>query len=428
MQQQFSGPLPQQQLRSPVVFKNHNDIVYIPYQQQLQRDQYAPRPGITKAKVQLISPYHSARTPFPSEAIEYGPGPHAPPPPPPPYGPPKPQESFKDLFIQQQRENHLKRLHSQQQHQQQQLAADNLNLQSHSQPLSISLLPKKQATLPPPPPPPPSHNTAEQPAGNSNFAQFAERLFKTPLDQQKPLSPEMFKALVAAGYPVQAVPVPVAVTRVHPNSPPPRYAPATAALASHPQPFTHPAKHHQSQASPVQYHQVSPQTHRHFVSSSPAHQQQPQPHHQQQARPETVHRFYAQGPYGPPQPLPQTNNPNTHTTYQLPGGGGGAGPEPYTYVLQQGENEETAAEQLRQQIIHEINAQSQNKGSGGVASTAAGLGRVEYQQSAAPQTAAGQGQTLATLAAQSHSAADSKPLTDEQKEYYKRLEYYSHNQ
>lgn len=427
VQHQFSGPTPQQQLRSPVVFKNHNDIVYIPYQQQLQRDQYAPRPGpgITKAKVQLISPYHSARTPFPSEAIEYGPGPQAPPP---PYGPPKPQESFKDLFIQQQRENHLKRLHSQQQHQQQ-LAADNLNLQSHSQPLSISLLPKKQAT-PPPPPPPPSHSTAEQPSGNSNFAQFAERLFKTPLDQQKPLSPEMFKALVAAGYPVQAVPVPIAVTRVpvgHPTSPhqqPQRYAPATAVLASHPQPFTHPAKQ-QSQAPPIQYHQASPQTHRHFASSSPAHQQQPQAIHQQPPRPEAVHRFYAQGPYGPPQPQPQANNPNTHTTYQLPGGG--VGPEPYTYVLQQGENEETAAEQLRQQIIHEINAQSQNKGSRG-ASAAAGFGRVEYQQSAAPQTAAGQGQTLATLTAQSHSAADSKPLTDEQKEYYKRLEYYSHNQ
>lgn len=377
----------QPHLRTPVVYKNHNDIVYIPYQhQQIQtREPYGrPGSGITKAKVQLISAY--PRTPFPNEALEYVGGQQQSPP---QYTQIKPQESFKELYIQQQRENHLKRLQNQQHHQQ--LTNDNLNQQSHAQPLSISLLPKKQA--------PPAPQIVAEPAQVSpQIAQLAERLFKTPLEQQKPLTQDEFKALVAAGYPVQAVPVPVAVTKAQlaAQQYPQRYAPSTVSL-SHPQPFTHPTK------------QVNP-----IVQIQYQQQQQPQqPHHQaqhhHQSSPHAQHRFYTQGQFTQAQP-------NTHTTYQqLPQGHSvaQAGQGPYTYVVQPGENEESAAEQLRQQIIQEINAQQQ-KGS------ASAPTRLEYQQH--------QHHTATSSGNAQHQHQASKPLTEEQKEYYKRLEYYSHQQ
>lgn len=408
VQQQFTRPphYPQQQLlRSPVVFKNQNDVVYIPYQeQQVPREQY-PRPvqGITKAKVQLINAYSPHRAPFPSEAIEYGPAHQAPP----QFAPVKSHESFKELYIQQQRENHLKRLQAQQQH----LASqDNLNLQSHSQPLSISLLPKKQTQQPQP-----SQIVAEQTA-DSNFAQFAERLFKTPLDQQKPLSQEQFKALVAAGYPVQAVPVPISAakqgTASYSQQVPQRYAPASVSLG-HPQPFMHPSKQ-LTQAVHYSQQQPGPQTHRHSAPPSPPHHHPHHQHHhaiqnhQQSQEQQQIHR-YPQGQYAQPQ---------SHTTYQVPA----AGPPqhgPYTYVLQPGENEESAAEQLRQQIIHEINAQSQKAAAGSSSNGAHQAASNGFTPMRAPQSSAAQGQTLVT--------AD-KPLTEEQKEYYKRLDYYSHNQ
>lgn len=439
--QQFNGPPPQQQqqLRSPVLFKNQNNIVYIPYQQQLQRDQY-PRPGsggITKAKVQLISAYPPVRAPFPSEALEYGRIPQAP-----QFVPTKQEESFKELYIQQQRENHLRRLQAQaQQQQQQQQAADNLNQQSHAQPLSISLLPKKQAQPQQPPPPPPPQVVPVQPSANSNIAQFAEQLFQTPLDQQRPLSQEQFKALVAAGYPVQAVPVPIAVSGSNgpasaaqgPSYPPQlvqRYSPSTAGLA-HPQPFS--PKPVQSVVQ-VQYQQQqpSPPIHRHTAPAPQQqhHQQVPQQHHQPQQLPSQVHRFYPQGPYGQPQPQPNSGGqPNQHTTYRyrVPEGGVPQQHGPYTYILRQGENEESAAEQLRQQIIHQINAQ-QNGQKGALPNTA--QQQAHQQQSSggftpirteySPQQTVGQGQR----AGPAPSPPPPQPLTEEQKEYYKRLEYY----
>lgn len=336
--------------------------------------------------------------------------------------------------MQQQRENHLKRIQAQaaqaQAHLQQQ-ATDNLNQQSHAQPLSISLLPQKPAQQSQTPPTPPPQTPANQPA-NSNIAQFAERLFQTPLDQQKPLSQEQFKALVAAGYPVQAVPVPIAVSG--PKAPqasapqassyPPqlvqRYSPSTASLA-HPQPFAH----HPKQPQSITQEQYEQQTNAQVQRPTPA----PQHHQQVQLQ---AHRFYPQRQYSQPQP-----NPHTTYQYRVPEGGvpqqqqhhhqqppTNPRPQhgPYTYILQQGENEESAAEQLRQQILQQINAQSQKGApsngqhvhpqpqSGGFIPT-----RLEYSQ----QTPA-QGHRVAATP----SPPPAKPLTEEQKEYYKRLEYY----
>lgn len=380
-----TGP---QQFRSPVVYKNQNDIVYIPYQQQLQRDQYAPRP-ITRAKVAYISAYPPGRAPHPSEVIGYTRNPHT------TYVAAKPQESFKDLYIQQQRENNLKRLQ-----QSQQLANDNLNLQSHAQPLSINLLPKK--SLPPPPPPAqPSQIVSEQSA-NSNIAQFAERLFKTPLDQQKPLSQEQFKALVAAGYPVEAVHVPIAVRgpaahhpHPHPQGPPAypqlvqRYSPGSVSLP-YPQPFAP-----QRSEAPVKYQPAIPAGHQ---QSAPVPTTTSQPH-----------RFYPQGQY------PQQ-------AHLAAAGQGQQYAGPYTYVLQQGENEESAAEQLRQQIIHEINSQTQTEGqtppqlSNGFTPS-----RGAYQQTPA------QGATTdhqRQLVASKPTTAEDQKQQQQQQQYYKRLEYY----
>lgn len=100
---------------------------------------------------------------------------------------------------------------------------------------------------------------------------------------------------------------------------------------------------------------------------------------------------------------------------------------PYTYILRQGENEESAAEQLRQQIIHQINAQ-QNGQKGAIPNTA--HQQAHQQQSSggftpirteySPQQTVGQGQR----AGPAPSPPPPQPLTEEQKEYYKRLEYY----
>lgn len=380
-----TGP---QQFRSPAVYKNQNDIIYIPYQQQLQRDQYAPRPspGITRAKVAYISAFPPGRAPYPNEVVGYTRNPHT------TYVAAKPQESFKDLYIQQQRENHLKRLQ-----QSQQLANDNLNLQSHAQPLSINLLPKK--SLPPPPPPSQPPQIVSEQSANSNIAQFAEQLFKTPLDQQKPLSQEQFKALVAAGYPVEAVHVPIAVkgpAAHHPQGPPAypqlvqRYSPGSVSLP-YPQPFAP-----QRSGAPVNYQPASPSGHPQGVPA-PATSQ--------------AHRFYTQGQY-----RPQGHHAQYGQSQQYAG--------PYTYVLQQGENEESAAEQLRQQIVQEINSQAQKGGQAPPPQLSHGFtpSRGDYQQTPA------QGATTdhhRQLVAVPQSA--SKPTTAEnekQQQYYKRLEYY----
>ena len=426
--QQPTPQFQQQQLRQPVLFKNPNEVVYIPYQQQtVPRDQYprpaAATPGITKAKVQLFSPYQQVRAPLPSEAIEYGPGPAAPQFSAPPQ---RSQESFKELYFQQQRENQLKRLAAQEQHQQQhqhqqqqpqpQPSTDNVNLQSHSQPLSISLLPKK--SIPTSPQPQPTHQLVQeqhqqqhqqqpQPQ-NPHIAQLAEKLFKTPLEEQKPLSQDEFKALVDAGYPVQAVLVPVATSSKGPAPPPShgpsphqigRYAPSTVSISHHAQPFMQTNK---QQSYPVQH--FAPQVHR---PASAAH------HQVIQQRPAPNHHYFAQ--------QAQVSQANQHTTYKYTNGGP-ITPQhgPYTYVLQQGENEETAADQLRQQILSEINAQS-HKGTAQAApqqSQRFNPGRTEYRQPAQTQ----QHQQIQTVA-----TASQKPLTEEQKEYFKRLEYYSHN-
>lgn len=418
-----------QLFRSPVVFKNPNDIVYIPYQQQVLRDQY-PRPasGITKAKIAYISAYPPLRAPLPSEAIEYGrPNAQAQT----QFVPSKQQESFKDLYIQQQRENQLKRLQNQQahiqhpqhhqqqpQHHHQQLATnDNVEVQSPAKPLSIDLLPKK--TLPPLQN---SATTVADQSTNSNIAQFAERLFKTPLEEQKPLSQEQFKALVAAGYPVEAVPVPVAVTSSHkgPHSPLyypqtlQRYSPATASLP-YPKPFQPQPK---SIAQPqAQYQQISHQhaPHRSLVPTNHHSQHAPAP-----SQP-TSHRFYPQGQlYG----QQQQQQPQSGAQYARAG--------PFTYVLRQGENEESAAEQLRQQIIQEINAQSQKgvitSGTQVVPQIAAGQTRVIYpptsQLTSTSNSNGGQQGQIQSSAAEAASTTGEKPVEEAPRAYYKTLEYY----
>lgn len=443
-------PHPQQQLRSPVVFKNHNNVVYIPYQHQ-QPQQHQPQPqvqdlqpvpyahpgsGITRAKVLLINKYAGSRPPPPGEAIEY----HAQPQTPPQYHQIRSQESFKELYLQQQRENQIKRLQQEQQHQQQlqqhlhqtPQPADNVNLQSHSQPLSINLLPKKHVLQTPTT----QQFVAQQPSPSENIAQFAEQLFKTPLDQQKPLTQEQFKALVAAGYPVQAVHVQVPKGPRPVHYPPQiiqRYASSAASLAP-PQPFSHPQKAPTSVVQ-IQYQQqqfAQPQQGHRVVAAA----QQPINRFFGQKQPQIVQHHTAQQPqlrsvYPNPEQQPQQQQQHHHQQQVIPQN------SPYTYVLRQGENEELATEQFRQQVIKEINEQQNGQkqapspqdpqlNSGGFTPSHPNH-QVEYQRipaQPAVQSNPHGHHTLATATQATTAAGKTQQLSDAQKDYYRRLEYY----